>query len=47
MTDKEIECLKIGQYKDFCSICNGKYKREKMKHDRLVERFNRRYGKEG
>lgn len=46
MTDK-IWCPKIGDYKDICSKCNGKLRREKTKRDRLVESFNRRYGKRG
>lgn len=46
MTDK-IWCPKIEDYRDVCSKCNGKLRREKTKHDRLVEIFNRRYGKRG
>lgn len=46
MTDK-IWCPKIGDYRDVCSKCNGRLRREKTKYDRLVESFNRRYGKRG
>lgn len=43
MTDKDIWCPKFGRYRDFCSTCEVKHKREKTKRDKLVEQFNRRY----